>query len=101
MYMKTYIQNTIIQRTNSMPFVLPISKSKTPIFPFYAPKQTQDMNQIPIQTIQTRMQTATGLPRFTTEDGSCDLMFSTGEMIFLLSLYNFPQRFHHKVISCK
>lgn len=48
--MKTYIQNTILQQTNNMPFVLQISKVKTPIFPFYIPKHTQDMNQISIQT---------------------------------------------------
>lgn len=56
MYMKTYIQNTILQQTNNMPVVLQISKVKTPIFPFYAPKRTQDMNQISVQTIQTGMQ---------------------------------------------
>lgn len=41
------------------PFVLQISKVKTPpTFLFYAPKQTQDMNQVPIQTIQTGMQSS-------------------------------------------
>lgn len=54
--MKTYIQNTILQQTNNMPFVLQISKVKTPIFPFYIPKHTRDMNQISIQIIQTGMQ---------------------------------------------
>lgn len=54
--MKTYIQNTILQQTNNMPFVLQISKVKTLIFPFYIPKHTQDMNQISIQIIQTGMQ---------------------------------------------
>lgn len=54
--MKTYIQNTILQQTNSMPFVLQISKVKTPILPFYVPKHTQDRNQTPLPTIQTGMQ---------------------------------------------
>lgn len=40
--MKTYIQKTVSQQTN-MPLVLHISKAKTPHFPFYAPKHTQDI----------------------------------------------------------
>lgn len=40
------------------PLVLQISKVKTPTFLFYAPEQTQDMNQVPIQTIQTGMQSS-------------------------------------------
>lgn len=90
--MKTYIQNTILQQTNSMPFVLPISKAKTPIFPFYAPKQTQGMSQISntdYSSWNARQQKGFQGPQL----GSCQLPFGTSEMIlffcrfFLASIF--------------
>lgn len=58
--MRTYIQNTIFQQTNNMPFVLQIPKVKTRIFSFYTLKRTQYMNQISIRTTQTGMQNSNG-----------------------------------------